>query len=767
MRLRPRGLVALAFLLCVLAAPASAQKELTVERIYGLPSLSGTQLRGVQWSPDGKLVSYERSIREEARPNGSGARADAIGARGRSEIWVMDVASGERRVLLSAEQIKAAVAGVEQADALRETQTTGAGRAARTRYIWVPSGEALLYVSGADLYWFDVKTGAGKALVRGKTRPGDPKISPDGRWVSFVRDYDLWLVDVASGKERRLTSGGREEIRNGALDWVYPEELGIRTAYWWSPDSKQLAYMQMDQRPVTKYPLINFLSVTGENEVMRYPKAGDANPIVRIGVVGVRGGKTRWMDTGKETDMYIPRVDWLPDSKRVAIQRMNRAQNKLEFLFAEAKSGRAEVVLTEEDRYWINVGDDLYFFSDGQRFLWGSERDGFRHLYLYEVGQGRAERGQAQGPAPTGGKLVRQVTKGEWAVTSLEGVDEKGGAIYFTATEKSPLERHLYRVGLDGGDVVRVSRADGSHGIVMSPDARHYIDTYSNVMTPPRQNLHRADGAEVRALQENRNAALAEYALQKPEFLQVRAGDGTALHAMMIKPRGFDASQKYPVLIFTYGGPHSQIVRNAWGGSRFLWHQMMAQKGYIIFYLDNRGMAGRGHAFESHVHKRMGEIELADQLVGVNYLKSLPYVDGSRIGIWGWSYGGYMTLYAMLNAPAVFKAGFAGAPVTAWENYDTIYSERYMSTPQLNPEGYKKSAPLSHAAKLAGKLLMAHGTADDNVHYANTVQMQEEFIKAGKYAEVMVYPERGHGVSDRRAQIHLFKRVTEFFLEHL
>ncbi|MGH9816818.1 MAG: DPP IV N-terminal domain-containing protein, partial [Candidatus Acidiferrales bacterium] len=407
----PRGVVALAFVLCVLAAPAMAQKELTVERIYGLPSLSGTPLRGVQWSPDGKLLSYERSGREEAR--------------GQSEIWVMDVASGERRVLLSAEQIKAAVAAEEQADPLRETQTTGAGRAARTRYIWAPGGRTLLYASGADLYWFDVKTGAGKALMHGKSRPGDPKISPDGRWVSFVRDYDLWLVEVASGKERRLTTGGSEEIRNGALDWVYPEELGIRAAYWWSPDSKQIAYMQMDQRPVTKYPLVNLLSVTGENEAMRYPKAGDANPIVRIGVVGVRGGKTRWMDTGKETDIYLPRVDWLPDSKRVAIQRLNRGQNKLELLFAEAKSGRAEVILAEEDRYWINVGDDLYFFSDGQRFLWGSERDGFRHLYLYEMGQprdemGREEVGQApfasaqgrRGPAPTGsGKLVRQVTK--------------------------------------------------------------------------------------------------------------------------------------------------------------------------------------------------------------------------------------------------------------------------------------------------------------------------------------------------------------------
>jgi dipeptidyl-peptidase-4 len=497
--------------------------------------------------------------------------------------------------------------------------------------------------------------------------------------------------------------------------------------------------------------MVNYLSYTGQTETMRYPKAGDANPFVQVGVVRVQGGKPRWMGTGSNKDVYIPRVAWLRDSKRLAIQRLNRAQTKLELLFADAATGKARVILAEEDPHWVNVFDDPYFFEDGKRFLWSSERDGFRHLYLYDLS----------------GKLERQVTRGAWAVTDLAGVDERNGAVYFTATEKSPIERHLYRAGFDGATVTRITREDGTHGIAMAPDARHYADSYSNATTPPRQDLYRADGTRVLAINENRVAELDQYGLQPVEFFVVRGADGTELHAMMIKPPDFNPSRKYPVLIYTYGGPHAQIVRNAWGGTNFLWHQMLAQKGFLIFGLDNRGMAGRGHAFETSIHRRMGETELADQLAGVNYLKSLAYVDGARLGIWGWSYGGYMTCYAMLNAPDVFKAGFAGAPVTDWRQYDTIYTERYMARPQDNPDGYKRSSPVNQAAQLKGKLLIAHGTGDDNVHYANTVQLGEEFIRAGRYAEILVYPGRGHGISDRTARLHLMNRVTRFFLDNL
>ena len=740
----------------LVAAPGWAQQTapgtpstsaLTVERIYGQPSLSGQLMQGVQWSPDGKRVSYFQRSGE--------------GANAKSDIWAMEAETGERRKLVDADKL----AELFKTSGAAQSQQTGLGRVAAQRYFWSPKGDALLLVSSDGLYWFDLKTQSAKKLT-GKPPAEkqakipeleDPKISPDGRWVSFIRNYDLWLVRVATGQEKQLTRSGREELMNGQLDWVYPEELDIRTAYWWAPDSSAIAYLQMDERPVTKYPLVNLLSYTGETQWERYPKAGDANPIVRVGVVPVGGtsasgnGGTQWMNLGSETNLYVARVAWLRDAKRLAIQRLNRAQNKLELLFADAATGQAQVVLTEEDKYWINLHDDLYFFTDGRRFLWSSERDGFRHLYLYELG----------------GKLLRQLTKGNWEVASLAGVDEKNRAVYFTATEKSPIERHLYRASLDGGGLGRITRQEGAHAISIAPDAAHYVDTYSNAIRPPRQDLLRADGTLVAALAENKVADLDNYNLKAPEFFTVPGADGTPLEAMIYKPADFDPAKKYPVIVHLYGGPHGQVVHNAWGGASALWHQMMAQKGFLIFTVDNRGMAARGHAFESHIYHRMGQQELADQLAGVAYLKSLPYVDGSRIGIWGWSYGGYMTCYAMLNAADVFKAGFAGAPVTDWRQYDTIYTERYMGLPKDNEEGYKQSAPATHAAKLRGKLLIAAGTGDDNVHFANTVELIEEFIKAGRHVEVQLYAGRGHGISDRPARVHLFNRVTQFFLDNL
>ncbi len=708
-------------------------KPLTVERIYGQPSLSGSLTSGVQWRPDGKVLTYlER--------RGPGAEAEM-------ELWALDVESGARSVLVSAETLR----NLLPHRGTPEAQRTGLGRQTPQRYFWSPTGEGILFAAPQALYWYELNSKTAKPLTSSNSAMADPKVSPDGRWVSFVRDHDLWLVETATGRERRLTQGGREELRNGELDWVYPEELGIRTAYWWSPDASRIAFLQMDQRPVTRYPLVDLLSYTGETEWMRYPKAGEANPIVRVGVVSLAGGEPRWIELGQDRNIYIPRVHWLPDGKHVAIQRLNRNQTRLELLIAEADSGRSRVLLVEEDPHWINVHDDLYFFSDGKRFLWSSERSGYRHLYLYGMD----------------GNLIRQLTRGDWEVSGLSGVDETSGRVYFVATEKSPLERHLYRVGLDGNGFARITEAEGTHGINLAPTAAYFVDTYSNAMTPPRQDLYRADGARRHVLNENRVAELAEYRLQPVEFLTLRAADGTVLYAMMIKPAGFDAKRKYPVLLHLYGGPHGQVVRKAWGGANFLWHQMMAQKGFLIFILDNRGMAGRGHVFETPIHRRLGEVELADQLVGVEYLKSLPYVDAGRIGIWGWSYGGYMTLYAMFNAPEIFKAGFAGAPVTDWRQYDTIYTERYMKLPQDNPEGYRRSSPVNQAGHLKGKLLIAHGTADDNVHYANTVQLQEQLIRHGRYAEILVYPGRGHGISDARARIHLFNRVTQFFDETL
>jgi dipeptidyl-peptidase-4 len=715
------------------AANSASGKQLTVERIYSQPSLSGRLTRGLAWSPDGKLLGFFET-------KGAGKEAH-------TELWTIDADTGARRLLVSSEKLEA----VLPADSSRPTQATGLGRRAPAQYQWAADGSALLFEGPNSLAWFDLKSQSARTLVSGKETIADAKISPDARSVSFVRGHNLWVVSVADGKERAVTQGGTEEVRKGKLDWVYPEELDIKTAYWWAPDSSAIAYLEMNERKVAQYPLVDFSSYDGTADMERYPPAGGANPVVRVFVAPANGGEPRLMDTGAETDIYLPRVNWLTDSKHVAIQRLNRAQDTLDLLIADAETGTSRVALTEKDQYWINVSDDLYFLKDGKKFLWSSERSGYRHLYLYDLD----------------GKQIAQLTKGEWEVTAVDAVDEAKGLVYFAATEKSPLERHLYRVALDGSGFTRLTKDAGVHAVTFSPSSAAFYETYMNSATPPRQDLLRADGSHITAINENKVQELAEYHLSPVEFLTVKSHDGVQLNAMMIKPPNFDATKKYPVLVYTYGGPHAQVVQNTWGGNNFLWHQMMAQKGYIIFSLDNRGSAGRGHLFEEPIHFRLGAQELADQRDGAAYLKSLPYVDAKRIGIWGWSYGGHMTLHAMFEDPEDFKAGFAGGPVTDWHYYDTIYTERYLGLPQKNEESYQESSPVKNAAHLKGKLLIAHGTGDDNVHYANTLALINDLIEAGKYVEVMAFPGRGHGVSDPPGRRVLMERVTKFFLENL
>ncbi len=713
----------------------TAEKGLSVDRIYSEPSLNGHPTPGIAWAPGGKHLSYFKEL------------AAVSGKEDKRELWLMDVSSGENRLLVSAEKLETVLA----AESENATQATGLGRHAPAQYQWAPDGSGLLFQGPNSLAWFDLKTQTARPLIAGKEAIADPKISPNSRYVSFVRDHNVWLVRIADGKERAFTREGTEEVRKGELDWVYPEELDITTAYWWAPDSSAIAYLEMDERKVTQYPLVDFASYTGESEPERYPVAGGNNPIVRVFVGSVDRGEPRAMDTGADTDIYIPRVNWLVDSKHVAIQRVNRPQTVVELLIADAISGKARVVLTDKDSYWINVSDDLTFLQDGKRFLWSSERSGYRHIYLYDLE----------------GKQLGQVTEGNWEVFAVQGVDEAKGLVYFTAAEKSPLERHLYRVALDGSGFTRITREDGTHGVNFGPGASAYVDTYSNSMNPPRQDLMKMDGSRVAVLNENKIAELADLHLSPVEFLSVRSHDGMQLNAMMIKPPGFDPAKKYPVLVYTYGGPHVQVVLNAWEGSTFLWHQLMARKGYIIFALDNRGSAGRGHLFEEPIHFRFGAQEMSDQRDGAAYLKSLPYVDANRIGIWGWSYGGHMTLHAVFEDPQDFKVGFAGGPVTDWHYYDSIYTERYLGLLPQNEESYQESSPIHNAANLKGKLLIAHGTGDDNVHYANTLSLIDETIAAGKYVEVMAFPGRGHGASDPAARRVLMNRVMQFFLDNL
>jgi dipeptidyl-peptidase-4 len=722
-------------------------RDLTVERIYGSPNLSGNLTTGIEWSPDAKRISY---LDRNPQGNSTG-----------TELWTMDAATGERKVLVNSETLKT----VTQPQKTATTQTTGLGRVEPGSYFWSPTGDSLLFAGSNDLVLLDLKTMAPKSLIGGDRDIENPKFSPDGRWVSFVRDWNLWIVNVASGETKAITTGGSEEILKGKLDWVYPEELDLTTAYWWSPDSSKIAFLEMDERPVRRYPIVDMSSLAGALEYTRFPQAGEPNPIVRVGVApvaGVETSQTIWMDTGTDTDVYPARVVWLHDSGRLAVERLNRAQNRLDLLFCGAATGASHTILTESDKYWINISDDLYFFSDDKRFLWSSERRGFRHYYLYDLS----------------GKQLDQLTSGNWGITGTSGfgpgavnhpaVDETRGEIYFLSNKEDVPDTQLYKLSLHDKSITRITREAGTHRVLIAPDQSGFEDTYSNSMTPPRQTLYRANGSTVALINANAVPELAEYHLTSPEFVNISAQDGSKLYAMMIKPPGFDSSRKYPVLIDVYGGPQVQYVRNAWEGRNFLWLEMMAEKGYIIFRLDNRGSYNRGHAFESAIYHKFGKVELEDQLAGVNYLKSLAYVDGSRIGIWGWSYGAYMTLEAMANAPDVFKAGVSVAPVSDWRLYDTIYTERYMGRPQDDSEAYKSSSPVNQISGLKGKLMLAHGTGDDNVHFANTSEVLNELISHGSYpAEVMIFPGRGHAISDSPARIELFQRITDFFLKNL
>jgi dipeptidyl-peptidase-4 len=722
----PVTVVVLIALLFVSPGLLLAQKKLTVEAIYGSRELSGKVVSGVQWTPDKRAFTYfQRS------------------ENGRLNIWIYDLKSRKRKILIDSEKVS-----VLQEQKTEKRFTLG-------NYFWSPNGKEILLPSGNDLYLYEVATGKLRRLTEDEAEERDPRFSPDGKKIAFLKNHNLHVLDVATGETTQLTTQGTEHVLIGRFDWVYEEEFGIRTGFAWSPDGKHIAYWELDENRVPEFPIVDFIPVHNVDSKMRYPKAGDPNSLVRIGVVPVEasdGVETRWMDIGAETDIYIPRIKWHPDGRRLAIYRLNRDQNFLELLLADIATGRSQVILEEKvDNGWIDIDNDFTFVDKGRKFIWPSVRSGWRHYYLYDIN----------------GKLIRPLTQGDWEALSLVRVDQKRKHLYFMATEKGYAERHLYRVGFNGKGLRRVTADNGSHRVNMSPDCNYFLDVYSDILTPPKTILYRHDGKKVDVIEPNDIPALKEYQLATPEFVTFKADDGLDLYGYFIKPPDFDPARKYPVLVSIYGGPGAPVVRNAWGGSRFLWHQMLAQKGIVVFVMDNRSSGPRSRDLRFSIYKNLGEVEYKDQVAGVKYLRTLPFVDPERIGIWGWSYGGYMTLMAMVKSPDYFKVGVSVAPVTDWRNYDTIYTERYMLTPEKNPEGYKQSAPVQFADQLKGKLLIIHGSSDDNVHLANTMQMAFALQNARKPFSMMIYPRKLHGIRGRDTRVHLFNVITDFLLENL
>lgn len=613
---------------------------------------------------------------------------------------------------------------------------------------WSRDGKSLLLVAKGDLFRWQEATGRIEQLTATPIAERDPKLSPDGAKVGYRLENDLYVMDIDSKKVTRLTHDGSAGLWNGRLDWVYPEELALGTAWWWAPDSQRIAYLQFDVSVTPIYPHVDHLPMAAVAEPQRYPKAGTPNADVRAGVVGLTGGRTRWMDFGETRDHLIARIHWSSDGKQLLAHRLNRVQNHLEILAADPATGQSRLVIEETDPYWVNLGDDFELLADG-RILRSSERvGGFRHLFLHD----------------RQGKQLSQLTSGQWEVTGISCVDEKSQLVYFVSSEVSPLERHLYSIRFDGTGKKRLDAEPGTYSASFSPGCGAYVETHSNLELPSQSVIRGADGTQIAVWRERDLRPLNEYEILKTEIHPFKGPDGTQFYGKLIRPAKFDPKAKYPVVVMVYGGPHAQSVRNSWPG--LSWDQVLAHKGFVIWQMDNRGSAGRGHGFETPLFRRTGKVELEDQKAGVKYLTSLGFVDPERIGINGWSYGGYMTLYSLLHAPEIFKAGIAGAAVTDWRNYDTIYTERYMGLPQENEEGYRLSAPVTAAANLKSKLLLIHNLGDDNVLFANAMQMMDALQQADKDFDTLIYPQKSHGVSGK-ARNQMQRRMTQFFEESL
>jgi dipeptidyl-peptidase-4 len=714
---------------------AAQQKLLTIDDIYD----SATRVK-FSGNPATGLVWTDASHYAWARAAGSGVD------------WMsVDAAGGGAQPLFDAAKMEAAVAR------LPGVSVDEARRLAHSRdLVFNDQYSAALMTIASDLYVYTFANDRAVRLTYGAGEEELPTFSPDGALVAFVRDNNLFVVDVGMRRESALTSDGTAKILNGKLDWVYEEEIygrGRKQAYWWSPDSSRIAFLQIDDRPVHTYVTVDDIPYEPTVERWDYPRAGDPNPIAKLAVARATGGAPQWIDTSRYSaaDHLLVSVGWTPDAKHVVYEVENRTQTWLDLDVADAESGTPRTLLRETSKYWIASDETSQpvWLKDGS-FLWQSTRSGWRHLYHYKPD----------------GALIRQVTSGTWEMRTLHGVDEATGWVYFSGTEHSHIGGDVYRVKLDGSGFQRLSKTEGTHNARFNPALSMYIDSWSDAVTPTQVRLHRSDGSELRAIDENKVAALAQYRLSRPEFLQVKTRDGFLMEAEMIKPPDFNPSRRYPVYQFTYAGPHAPQVHNAWGGSQYMYHQLLAQKGVIVWICDNRSASGKGIESAWPVYKHLGELELRDIEDGVSWLKQQPYVDASRIGIHGWSGGGFMTTYALTHSTS-FVMGIAGGTLADLRDYDSVWTERYMDLPQENPDGYRNSSPRWAAKDLHGALLLIHGAIDDNVHVQNTMQLAHELQKAQKPFRLMLYPKSRHGISDPALVKHLRTMMLDFTLEHL
>lgn len=734
--------------LVLLALPAPAQQHdasrLTLERIFSSRDFVTQGFGPARWVDNG--AGYTTLEPAAASPE----------AR---DIVRYDTASGARRVLVAAARL------IPQGQAKPLTIEDYLWSADARRLMIFTNSERVWRQNTRGDYWVLDLTSNKLGKLGGNAKPSTlmfAKFSPDGTRVGYVRDNNLYVESLADGRITQLTRDGSRTIINGTFDWVYEEELDLRDGWRWSPDGRSIAYWQLDASGVKDFTLINYTAgLYPEIIPIQYPKAGEQNSAARVGVVAAAGGATRWFAIpGDPRNHYPARMNWAATSEAIVVQQLNRLQNTNLVMLGDARTGQVRTILTETDKAWVDVQPgDIHWLNGGRDFLWISERDGWRHAYL----------------VARDGAQIKLITKGDYDLISVAGVDEAGGWLYFLASPENATQRYLYRVRLDGtGALERLTPATqaGVHGYNLAPNAAYAFHNYSSFVTPMRHELVRLpDHQTARALVDNAavQAKLKELRLGKHEFFRVDVGDGVQLDGWVIKPPDFDANKRYPVLFYVYGEPWGQTVLDIWGGHNLLWHQMLAQQGYVVMSVDNRGTPSpRGREWRKVIYRQHGIISSRDQAGAVQAVSKWSYVDPQRIAIWGWSGGGASTLNAMFRYPELYKVGMSVAPVGDPRYYDTIYQERYMGLPQDHPEEYKRSAPVTFAHQLQGDLLIVHGTGDDNVHYQNTEAVINALIEANKPFTMMAYPNRTHGISEgKNTTRHLYELLTRFLHERL
>jgi len=686
-----------------------------IMRIFEDPPLTGRVPTGLAWSPDGARLAYQRAF--EAKP----------GVRG---LWIAEVGSRQEQPI-----------------------AIGADRPVE-EHAWL-SPTRLAVIMRGDVYAVDL-AGNAEPLTATEAPEEGLAAAPDGKRVAYVRDNNVYVYEFGTRTERAVTRGGTASTYFGAVTWVMGEEFATEEGLGWSPDGQKLWFYAVDESKTEHARITD--DTTGTSRAQAYPRPGGANPAVRVGIADVsRSGDIApiWLDTGADRDVYLPRVTWFPRSDRVAVIRLDRLQTVLELLGCGADAGACAPILEERDPRWVNLLGEPRFFAGGAKFLWLSERDGYAHVYVIDAN----------------GLVERQITHGHWAVSEIAGIDEKGGAAFVTANAETPASWGVFRVPLAGGDAVRVSPGGGVHSPVFSKDGTVYADAHSALDAPPRIDIRKPgddddeDGPPFTLAASD----LVPYARDDVanDLFPIEKRDGTELWCHVTRPAAFDPEKRYPVIVYVYGGPGVQMVRDAFHPTIQPWRDALAARGFVVFTVDGRGSAGRGREFETPIHLRLGEVEVEDQLAAVAYLKDQPYVDPARIGVFGWSYGGTMAIALLTKGEGAFRAGVAVAPVVDWREYDSAYTERYMQRPDDNPEGYAASSLVGAVGELRAPLLLAHGLADDNVHFVGTARFIDALVEAGKVFDLLVYPGRSHGLKGGRARGHLFSAITRFFERRL